>query len=655
MAVSVLGKRTRSSPDGSKQCSTWQHVELALTLLKASAIALPYAKRQARSSMVNDENESPFITRTTRQSSRKSAAPDLTAPAEPEPLKAVSTRPGRPATHVDVSPAKITTHFNTSKSACDVEEYVKSAHPRTPQTPRHRDALSNRVPITPRHRVLVSGKPMTPRTPRTPSSPSGFVPTVYNAARQLFARSSEPGRLIGREEERAELSTFVQQCIESTSGGCTYVSGPPGTGKSGLVGEVVSGVEGNVILKKAYINCMSMKTSKDIYGTLVEDLADGRDIMEGNEVETLGDMFTSTKETTVYLVTLDEIDHILTLDLEILYKLFEWSLERASRLILIGIANALDLTDRFLPRLKARNLKPSLLPFLPYTAAQIKAIITTRLKSLLSEDSATPNHIPFLHPAAIELCSRKVSSQTGDLRKAFDICRRAIDLVEAETKQKHQQALDEEVMQGSPSKTPLGENVNMSSPAARIQRTLAQSLSSLTIENAPRASIGHVNKITSATFGNGATQRLKALNLQQKAALCALVALEKRKRLSAANIMTTPSKSNNAAPTVKALYETYTMLCKHDSILQPLTSTEFRDVVGSLETLSLISAIDGKNGSFAGLGTPSKRGRKSIFGATVGDERRVGSCVGEMEVSRAVEGLGGGILKTILGGEGLDC
>lgn len=605
--------------------------------------------------MINDENESPFITRTTRQSSQKSVALDFDAPAEPEPYRAASARPDRPITHIGVSPVKITTHFNTSKSTCDLQEHVKPAHPRTPQTPRHRDALSKRVPITPRHRILVSGKPATPRTPRTPSSPSTFVPTVYNAARQLFARSSEPGRLIGREEERAELSTFVQRRIDLTSGGCTYVSGPPGTGKSGLVGEVISGFEGSPLLKKAYINCMSMKTSKDIYGTLLENLAEGEDIMEGDEVKTLGNMFTSNKETTIYLVTLDEIDHILTLDLEILYKLFEWSLERTSRLILIGIANALDLTDRFLPRLKAHNLKPLLLPFLPYTALQIKAIITTRLKSLLPEDSAAPNHVPFLHPAAIELCSRKVASQTGDLRKAFDICRRAIDLVETETKQKHQQALDEEAVQGSPSKTPLGENVNMSSPVARAQKTLSQSLSSLTIDNAPRASIGHVNKITSATFGNGATQRLKALNLQQKAALCALVALEKRKRLSAAGIMATPSKSNNAAPTVKALYETYTMICRHDSLLQPLTSTEFRDVIGSLETLSLISAIDGKNGSFAGVGTPSKRGRKSVFGATLADERRIGSCVGEMEVSRAVEGLGGGILKTILNGEGLDC
>jgi cell division control protein 6 len=469
----------------------------------------------------------------------------------------------------------------------------------------------------------------------------------------------EPGRLIGREDERKELTEFVQDRLDKTSGGCTYVSGPPGTGKSAMVNEVTANFESSETVKKVYINCMSIKTSGDLYRNLLENLRGDVKVLEGDEVKTLQGMFISRKKTkTSYLITLDEIDHILTLDLEILYKLFEWSLQRSSRLVLIGIANALDLTDRFLPRLKARNLKPQLLPFLPYTAFHIKTIIITRLKSLLSVDSQTPDYVPFLHPAAIELCSRKVSSQTGDLRKAFDICRRAIDLVESETKQKHEQALNEQMLQDSPSKRPLEENVNLSSSGsspskAAKTKSLAHSLATLTVETAPRASIGHVNKITSSTFGNGANQRLKTLNLQQKAALCALVALEKRKREAAANVMATPSKSKNAAPTIKALYDVYCMLCKQDAILHPLTSTEFRDVVGSLETLSLISAVDGRNGSFVGL-TPSKRARKFGSGVGVGDEKRVGSCVGEKEVAQAVEGLGAGILKSILSGQGLD-
>lgn len=535
---------------------------------------------------------------------------------------------------------------------------MKPIEIKTPQTPRRRDTLSKVAPTTPRHRVTVPGKVLTPRTPRTPSTPGGSLITVYNAARKLFTRSSDPGRLVGREDERQELESFIKSCIEKISGGCTYVSGPPGTGKSALVHEVISEVEETETVKKAYVNCMSMKTSKDVYTSLLNKLYEDLEVMEGEELQTLQGMFAPRKRsTTVYLVTLDEIDHVLTLDLEFMYKLFEWSLQKSSRLILVGIANALDLTDRFLPRLKARNLKPRLLPFLPYTAGQIKDVITTRLKSLVSAESSSGEYVPFIHPAAIELCSRKVARQTGDLRKAFDICRRAIELVESETKQKHQQVLDEHTF-SSQSRKPLGENMNLSSPPvhAQMKMTLIQSLGELTVETAPRATIAHLSKITLSTLGNGTSQRLQTLNLQQKAALCALVALEKRKCLVSSNLTVTPSKSNNAAPTVKALYDSYCLLCKRDAVLHPLTSTEFRDVIGSLETLSLISAVDGKTGSFMGLNTPSKRGRKPGFGGGVGigDEKRVGSCVGEREIQQAVEGVGASILTSILSGEGLE-
>jgi cell division control protein 6 len=509
---------------------------------------------------------------------------------------------------------------------------------------------------------MVTAKALTPRTPRTPSTPRTSITTVYNAARQLFARSSDPGKLVGRGEERSELADFINTCIDTTSGGCIYVSGPPGTGKSALVHEITSDLPESDTVKKAYVNCMSVKTSKDIYTALLQSLSSDSMVLDGSEMKTLQSMFIPRKRSsTIYIVTLDEIDHVLTLDLEFMYCLFEWSLQKSSRLVLIGIANALDLTDRFLPRLKARNLRPHLLPFLPYSAAQIRAVITTRLQSLLPANSAAPEFVPFLHPAAIDLCARKVSSQTGDLRKAFDICRRAIELIEIETKQKHHRSLDEQVM-NSPSKTPLGENMNLSSPVMPspskqlTSKTMVQSLAELTVETAPRALIAHVNKITSSTLGNGTNQRLKTLNLQQKAALCALVALEKRKRVATSNLIATPSKFNNTAPTVKALYDAYCILCKRDSILHPLTSTEFRDVIGSLETLSLISAVDGKTGSFVGLNTPSKRGRKPGFGGGVGigDEKRVGSCVGERELQQAAEGSGASILSSILSGDGLD-
>ena len=124
---------------------------------------------------------------------------------------------------------------------------------------------------------------------------------------------------------------------------------------------------------------------------------------------------------------------------------------------------------------------------------------------------------------------------------------------------------------------------------------------------------------------------------------------------STSDIFATPSKkhANPTAPTIKELYEAYTKLCKAENLLHPLTSTEFRDVVGSLETLSLVSSADGKAGSLMAVpNTPSKKRAKGGFGATTVEERRVAGVVSVKELEGALTGNGSAILRGLLrGGE----
>lgn len=555
--------------------------------------------------------------------------------------RTVPAKHGAPEQRISASPAKIDSHFKVGKSAIPVFEDGKDV----PATPRHRDAASKKVPITPRHRVLLAGSKLTPGTPRTPVTPSNACSALYQQARQLFSRSSTSGNLIGREEEKAELSNFITTCLESKSTGCLYVSGPPGTGKSAFVEEIVKTFNDQENVSMSTINCMSVRSTKDLSQKLSEDL--GLDEEAGFDYLKSRFIRGKARDDKKYLVVLDEVDSLVDLDLALLYSLFEWSMQSTSRLILIGIANALDLTDRFLPRLKSRNLKPELLPFMPYSAAQIANVLTSKVKSLVTDDTKMA---PFLHPAAIQFCAKKVASQTGDLRKAFDICRRAIDLVEQETKEKD----TEEALQNSPSKTPLMENINLSSPSA--PRSPGKSY---TMDTIPKATIAHMARVTAQVFGNGTTQRLSTLNIQQKAVLCALSALEKRKRDTQVEktMFATPSKHNSTAPTIKQVFDTYSNLCKRENLLHPLSSVEFRDVLSGLETMSLVSAADSKNGTLAipitPSRTPSRKGKGGFGTAAVGDERRVASVVSQKELSASLDGPGGELLREILEGDGL--
>lgn len=410
-------------------------------------------------------------------------------------------------------------------------------------------------------------------------------------------------------------------------------------------------------VKVAHVNCASMRTARDVYSKLLEIFDNDSQVFKKSEAERLKAMFTPSKKTgQLYLVTLDEIDHLLTADAGVLQSLFEWSLHKKSNLILIGIANALDLTDRSLPQLKAKNLKPRLLPFMPYNASQIANVMNSRLRSLLPPDQdVDKNFIPFVQPAAIQLCAKKVASQTGDLRKAFELVKRAIDLIEQETLQKLEKQTTDP---NTPPKTILVENNNLSSPARSSSSSSKQNpTASYNILTAPRVSIGHVARITSSAFGQGTLQRLQHLNLQQKAAICALIALDRKRRES--EVLNTPSKLKNSAPTIKQIFDTYCALCRNDNILHPLTPTEFKDVLSNLETLGLVGEFQarGRGGSVAGGSDPRRTPSRSTSGRLTPskglDEQGLVCFVSQREIESQIAGPGEGILRRLLSGQGI--
>ena len=83
----------------------------------------------------------------------------------------------------------------------------------------------------------------------------------------------------------------------------------------------------------------------------------------------------------MYVVVLDEIDALITRNQGVLYKLFEWASANMenSNLILIGIANRVDLTDKFLPRLRSRKSEPENLIFEPYSPKSMVKLLNHRI------------------------------------------------------------------------------------------------------------------------------------------------------------------------------------------------------------------------------------------------------------------------------------
>jgi origin recognition complex subunit 1 len=68
----------------------------------------------------------------------------------------------------------------------------------------------------------------------------------------------------------------------------------------------------------------------------------------------LEDLFSSSgrlAKCQLTVVLLDELDMLLSRDQSVLYNLFGWPQASGARLVVIGIANTLDLPERLLPKI----------------------------------------------------------------------------------------------------------------------------------------------------------------------------------------------------------------------------------------------------------------------------------------------------------------
>ena len=123
-----------------------------------------------------------------------------------------------------------------------------------------------------------------------------------------------------------------------------------------------------------------------------------------------------------FLLVLDEIDSLVSRNVNFLYKLFEWP--NSSSLILIAISNSVDLTNRFLPLLRNKQIEPNFINFVPYKETQLHQILMERIAAANAQAHEKDNALRIFDSKAVELCARKVAATTGDVRQALEILKR---------------------------------------------------------------------------------------------------------------------------------------------------------------------------------------------------------------------------------------
>ncbi|GAA5911697.1 origin recognition complex subunit 1 [Sporobolomyces salmoneus] len=335
----------------------------------------------------------------------------------------------------------------------DDEEYVRrprrSPSKRTTSTsPNKKRAQaapkSSSRPVK-RRRVIrskdTSSSNHNPLPPLLSSAYLASLPTPLERAKALLHVSATPESLPCREEQRSLIRQFVEDAVLSRSGGCLYVHGVPGTGKTATVHSVVRDLQNDPDMDSftfVEINGMKISEPNAAFSHLWNALNDhthssggtkGGKISPKAALSALEGWFANpdpARKTTVVLV--DELDQMLTKRQEVLYNFFNWPHSAHSRLVVIAVANTMDLPERELNGKIRSRLGTNRIAFQPYNWTELKKILEARLALVTATDDSSKT-VRLFEDTALQKIAKSVAGISGDARKALDVARRTLDKV----------------------------------------------------------------------------------------------------------------------------------------------------------------------------------------------------------------------------------
>lgn len=459
----------------------------------------------------------------------------------------------------------------------------------------------------------------TPRSVRTlvistpPPTPPVLLLPIYTRARGLLrSTSTSVSPIAGREDERQRILEFITSSWSDSAHTSLYISGTPGTGKTALVNSVLRSFEeseGTSDLRVVSINCMALNGLDALWDRLYEELCRTRP--SKNAAKTCKAKGKQAVEKALSslnhkcIIVLDELDHIASSN-QTLSSIFSISQQHPSTLRIIGIANTHTLTSS-LAQLSTREASSALtLHFGAYSSQQLLQVLQARLSPLydnLECPEATEQAKKFLPASTLTLLTKKIASQTGDVRALFEVLRGAIDLAVTSSKVPDADA--------NPLTTP--------SLIVKPDHILAALKAYLPSTGGRRSSSSLVPSPTS----NETVTKVRNLGLQVRLALLCILLASKRMEATlslSASTTLTPTKSpvkragssvsKTAGLDVAQLHAYYsTVLTRADNdIFTPVSRSGFSDLIGMLETLGLVASRSVRMAT----ASPSRTGRRAL-------------------------------------------
>ncbi|ETV99245.1 hypothetical protein H310_07995 [Aphanomyces invadans] len=289
------------------------------------------------------------------------------------------------------------------------------------------------------------------------AAPLAECQSRLEAACDQLQLSSIPDTLLGREDERRQIYHTLKLAIVDGESSPVYISGLPGMGKTATVKEILRTLERERAIQAIpaftwiEINGLHMPKPDQAYSMIWKTLESfhfhAKTLNSKRARDCLDAFFKDNTPRPALVLVLDEMDFMLAGKNTVLYNFLEWQALPSSKLVVVGIANIMDLPERLAPKLRSR-FGVNRIAFRSYTHDQIERILHQRLATL---------HV--FEAGSIEIYAKALAHQSGDIRKALMVCKAAVErtlrrVVETQTPSKVL-STDIEAAQAAMSESPL--------------------------------------------------------------------------------------------------------------------------------------------------------------------------------------------------------
>jgi Cdc6-like AAA superfamily ATPase len=247
------------------------------------------------------------------------------------------------------------------------------------------------------------------------------------------------GGVVGREQQKREVRAVLDGTTDDGRN-CLFLVGPPGTGKTSCVDELLAEYEVHA-LSAVRINCSTFANPSALYADIVRRLGDSRGKQKGSTAS-LPEVFSalaldsflcrattdigSTKRSANVVLVLDEVDHLLRLPkrqqvrvAQILRFLVQWS-TLSSSLKFLGIMNGIDMYAQITRLLGTAGQSAADIPHIVFGSYSHEELVDI-LNHYAGSAAASAAAVSTVDARALELIARKVAARDGDARRAISL------------------------------------------------------------------------------------------------------------------------------------------------------------------------------------------------------------------------------------------